>query len=79
MTDLETFATYTTEHGGQWYKLEPGLYKSQMWHMADGRNSHGDNPVYQVFVDGKRICATLSYQEALEVWRGNETAEGNQA
>ena len=69
MTDLEAFATHTVEHGGQWYKLEPGLYKSQMWH--DGiRDSHGDDPVYQVFVDGKRICTTLSYREALEVWRG---------
>ena len=70
MTDLEVFATYTIEHGGIWYELEPGMYKSQMWHMTDGRNSYGDTPVYQVFDrSGKRIFASTNYIYALNRWK----------
>ena len=71
--DLDLFADQTISNGGTWYKLEElngyCLCKSQMWY-SDVRESYGCTPVFQVFDrDGKRICTTLSYQEALAVLR----------
>ena len=67
MTELEIFAKFTLEHGGIWHELErsenAGLYKTQTRRM-NGRNYEYDSPVYQVFVDGKRVFASTNYRQA---------------
>lgn len=74
MTDLEIFARHTIEQGGQWYELEPGLYKSQTWRLIDNRNYFGDVPVYQVFDrNGKRIFASTSFISAFKFWESERT------
>lgn len=81
MNELETFAKFTLEHGGIWYELERsenvGLYKTQGRRMI-GRNYEYDSPVYQVFVDGKRVFATMNYRQAYAKYKKTleETANG---
>lgn len=47
---------------------ETGLFLTKERYYCNGREFF-DSPVYQVWIDGKRVLACLNYQEALCVWR----------
>jgi len=68
MNDLELFAKRTIEQGGEWWRLEDGLFVSKSKHLVNN-NYFYDTLVYQVFnSDGKRLMASTSYFLAYEFW-----------
>lgn len=76
MTDLELFAKQTLEQGGEWYKLEDGLYLSKSKYLVNN-NYFYNTPVYQVFnTEGKRLFASTSYDAAYRFWVNLTESEG---
>lgn len=73
-TELELFAEQTIKQGGEWHKLEDGLYKCFGKHMV-GNNYVNDTPVYQVFnSEGKRVFASVSYTLAYSYYQNMLTS-----
>jgi hypothetical protein len=73
-SELELFAKQTLDQGGEWYKLEEGLYESKSKHLIDNSYIY-DTPVYQVFnSEGKRVFSTVSYTLAYNFWRNMPTS-----
>ena len=68
MTELELFAKQTLEQGGEWYKLEEGLFLSKTKYLVGNYYFYND-PVYQVFnSEGKRLMVSTSYDAAYSFW-----------
>lgn len=73
-TELELFAEQTLDQGGEWYKLEDGLYESKSKHLVDNNYIY-DTPVYHIFnSEGKRMFSTVSYTLAYNFWRNMLTS-----
>lgn len=73
-SELELFAEQTLNQGGEWYKLEDGLYKCFGKHLV-GNNYVNDTPVYQVFnSEGKRVFASVSYTLAYSYYQNMLTS-----
>ena len=72
MTELERLAKFTIDQGDEWWELEHCVNASLHCCKHKYIENHRDfytSPVYQVFNStGKRICATLSYTEALAIY-----------
>lgn len=74
MTELECFAKQTLEQGGEWWKLEEGLYVCKTKQLIN--NYFYDTPVYQVFnPEGKRLFTSTSYRLAYIYWENNVKKE----
>lgn len=68
MTDLELYAKETLNQGGEWWKLEDGLFVSKTKYLVNN-NYFYNIPVYQVFnSEGKRLMTTTSYVVAYRFW-----------
>lgn len=69
MTELEAFAKFTIEHGGEWWSLKESdsytLCESKEKYIVKNQVYY-NSPVFQIFdkKTGKRLFASTNYQHA---------------
>lgn len=73
VTELQTFAKFTLENGGEWWLLEHSdnyqLYKTCSKYLYKN-NYYLDTTVYQIFnKQGKRVFVSTDYKEAYKHYK----------